>query len=172
MKECLPNVFLTIILFASCAHPPDLSEQVKSDFLARLKKIDSSLVLDSFKIIRTQPMVQKIERMIDVETYQKLISSVRLQLANATREHKEDSIGFYQEEIDYMVPLVDSVSSSVSKADTSKKFGLLLICFYQIKRNNASAKGNANYFFNDKMKLIFPDAIDSSIYHTSRVLKP
>jgi hypothetical protein len=152
-------------------HSPDISEQVKANFLDRLKRVDSLLVVDSFRIVAAEPMVQKIEGIIDESSYQRILSGVQLQLANAVRQQKRDSMIFYQDEVNYMIPIIDSMRRSISTADTTKIFGRLLICSFQIRRNNAAAKGYAYYFFNDKMNLIFSDRIDSSISQTYRELR-
>jgi hypothetical protein len=171
MKILVPGAFFTLLLFASCKHSTDTSQRVKENFLSRLQRLDSLVVLDSFNVISNQPLVERLGRIIEDITYKKSLSNVRSQLASAIMAHKKDSLAFYRHEIDYMLPRVDSVTKLISKADTIKKYGILVVCSYQIRKKDASAKGVAFYVFNSKMNLIFSDGIDSSISQSYRELK-
>jgi hypothetical protein len=156
MKKTMAVVFLGTMLFLSCTHPATLSEQMKLNFSGHLKKLDSSLVLDSFRIIQIDTMVEKLGRMIDDTIYKLELHRVQSQLANAVKQQKKDSIAIYQEEINYMIPQIDSVTNSISKGDTKKIYGFMMRCAYQIRKNNLFVKDSIVYFFDNGMKIRNP----------------
>jgi hypothetical protein len=164
-------VILIHVLFLSCNQkPPNVSIQLKSNFLSHLKKMDSTVVLDSFKLIGIDSIDQKLERTIDDTIYTREFSRVQAQFANAIKEKKEDSIEFYQGEIDYMTPQVDSLTKVISKADTSKKLGMVVTCRIQLSKHNRSVDWIIYYFLDKNMKIWNSEMIDSSIVTISRNL--
>jgi hypothetical protein len=171
MKKLLATGFFAMLIFLSCTHSASLPEQLKTNFSEHVKKIDSALALDSFRVMRIDTLVEKIGRIIDDSIYKRELYRVQLQLANAIKRQRKDSIAIYQDEVNYMLPQIDSVTNSISKGDTTKKFGVLAVCLYQLRKNNTSAKGFAFYFLNTKMSIMNADMIDSTIYSTYRKLK-
>jgi hypothetical protein len=95
---------------------------------------------------------------------------VQAQLASATKEKKKDSIEFYQGEVDYMVTQVDSLAREVSRADTVKKAGLLVICKIQLSKNGKTADGLAYYFLDFNNKIWNSEMIDSTVSVMAREL--
>jgi hypothetical protein len=171
MMRQLTVIFVIINIFSYCTHRTTLSEQIKLNLSTHIKKIDTALVLDSFKIYRIDTMVERLGRIIDDTIYKRELYRVQLQLANAVKEQKQDSIAIYQEEVNYMSPQIDSITKSISKGDTTKKYGIVVECSFNLKKNNASDKGIAYYFLDNNMNIINPDIIDSFIYRTYTRIK-
>ena len=94
MKRILWIIFLPGLIFCCSSKPKSLSDQLKTNFLSRLNKVDSTIVLDSFNVIKVDTMDQKMERIIDDTIYKRELVRVQAQLTNAIKEKKEDSIGF------------------------------------------------------------------------------
>ena len=154
MKRTLSLVSFGMIFFLSCNHSATLSEQMKLNFANHLKKIDSSAVLDSFRILQIDTIVEKLGRKIEDTIYKLELHRVEAQLANAVRENKKDSISIYQYEINYMMPQIDSVTNSISKGDSKKIYGFIMRCVYQIRKNNLSVKDSNIYFFDNGMNIL------------------
>ncbi len=73
---------------------------------------------------------------------------VQGQLINSMIEKKTDSIGFYQDEVNYMRTQIDSMNKEISKADTLIKIGLLAFCKFPISRTVYAISGhNASDIF-------------------------
>jgi hypothetical protein len=172
MKKIVTIVTLVYVLISSCTvQPGSLSDQLKISFLLHLEKIDSAAHLDSFGLIRKDTIDQRMERAIDDTFYIREFTRVQAQLANAIKEKKVDSIEFYQGEVDYMTPQVDSLTKIISKADTTRKLGLVAICSFQISKNHSSQQGMVFYFLDRDMKVMDSDFIDSAIAAPARKLK-
>jgi len=164
-------VILIHVLFLSCNQkPPNVSIQLKNNFLSHLERMDSTLVLDSFRLIGIDSIDQKLERIIDDTIYAREFSRVQAQFANAIKEKKEDSIEFYRGEIGYMTPQLDSLTKVISKADTSKKLGIVVTCKVQLSKHNRSVDWIIYYFLDKSMKIWNSEMIDSSIVVISRKL--
>lgn len=171
MRKILPIVFFATTLFLSCTHSTTLKEQMKLNFSSHLKNMDSSLVLDSFRIIKIDTIVDKVIRMIDDTIYKIELHRVESQLANALKMQRKDSASIYQEEINYMVPQIDSVNNAVSKGDTIKKLGFIIRCFYQISKNKSSVKDSIIYFFDNGMNIRNSSFIDTLISRSLRKMQ-
>ena len=157
-------VILLYILFLSCTQKPNrLSDQLRNNILSRINKIDSGILLDSFTILRAQPIHEKLEKTIQDTLYKQTFSRVQKRLENAIKNDKKDSIEFYQTEINYMLPQIDSLTQSLSEADTTRKHGWLAICRIQLGKNNKSSSGLLFYALDQKMIIRNSDFIDSSI---------
>jgi hypothetical protein len=163
MKKVFFIVVLSPLLFLYCTHSTTLSEQLKLNFSTHLKMVDSSLILDSFKIIRIDTMDQRLGRITDTMDYKRELHRVQGELANAIVEQKKDSIIFYKDEINYILPQLDSLTNSISRADTTKKFGIIVSCLFQIRKNNEYQKKAVNYFLDNKMNIRNSDMIDTVI---------
>jgi hypothetical protein len=163
--------FLAMLGILSCSNIGSLPEQLKTDFAARVKLLDPSLVLDSFHVLHTDTLTPRVGRIIDDTIYKRELYRVQAQMANATRENKTDSMEFYQYELNYMGPVIDSITKSIAKTDTTKKLGILLRFTYQISKNNLRGKGFGFCVLDEEMVVENSDMIDSSLARTYRRLK-
>jgi hypothetical protein len=163
MKKIIGIAFLTGLICSCGSKPKSLSSQLETNFLSRLNKVDSTIVLDSFRVIRIDTITRKMERIIDDTLYKRVFYSVQTQLANATKGKKTDSIEFYQGEVNYMITQFDSLNREIMIADTTKKLGLLATCQIQLKGNNGGQKMIIYYFLDWNMKVWNTEMIDSSI---------
>jgi hypothetical protein len=163
MKQYLFIAFLFVTLVISCRHPASLADQLKLNFATHLQLIDSALSVDSFRLVATRPMNQQFGRIIDDSIYVRELYRVKEQLANARIAGKTDSVAFYQQEVDYMVPNIDSLTNSISKGDTTRKFGTLIACVAQIRRTNKTQQMLVVYILDENMSIINPDMVDGMI---------
>jgi hypothetical protein len=171
MKRALVFAAISYALLLSCKSKPyNLSNQLQTNFLSHLQKIDSTIVLDSFKVLRIDSIDQRLERTIDDTIYMREFSRVQSQLIDAITGKKEDSIGFYQGEVDYMLTQVDSLNKEISKADTTKKLGTVATCMIKLSRHNGSQRGVFYYFLDKNLKIWNSEMIDSSIAILTRRL--
>lgn len=108
-------------------------------------------------------MDQRLGRITDTMDYKRELHRVQGELANAIVEQKKDSIIFYKDEINYILPQLDSLTNSISRADTTKKFGIIVSCLFQIRKNNEYQKKAVNYFLDNKMNIRNSDMIDTVI---------
>jgi hypothetical protein len=173
MKNIIIIAVAAMLFLLSCtsSHSKTISEQLQSNFLAHAAKIDSSLVLDSFKVARIDTLVERLGRIIDDTIYKREFYRVQTQLANAVMEQKKDSIEIYQDEINYMSPQIDSVTKSISKGDTTKIFGILASCTFRLKKNDKMYKDVVYYFLDRNMNIQNADRIDSTITFALNELK-
>ncbi len=170
-KTTLP-LLLLCIMYSSCANKPDsIQEQLKANFSKHVNKIDPTIIIDSFQVLKIDTMVEKLGRIIDDSIYKRELYHVQNQLANAQKEGLTDSAEFYDSEIKYMLIQIDSVTNSIRSGDTKKSFGFLVICHYQIRKNNNHHKDLIFYFFDTKMNIVNADMIDSDIYRSYRRIK-
>jgi hypothetical protein len=156
-------IFVVSILFSYCSQPKTIPDQIKISFSRHLKNIDTALVLDSFNIVRIDTMVEKLGRVFDDTVYTRELYRVKAQLASAKLMQKKDSFAIYQEEIDYMVPKVDSVTKSIEAGDTKTKFGLLIRFYYVLRKKDKTNNGYCFYFLDNNAKVLNSDMIDSII---------
>jgi hypothetical protein len=160
------------ILFLSCkSKPVNLSDQLKANLLTHIHKVDSTLVLDSFRIIRLDTANERLLSEIDDTLYKTVLARVRSQMANATKNNNTDSMAIYQYELDYMIPTSDSLTREISKSDTTKKFGLLVSCQIQVSRDNLIKTDKVYYFLDKDMKIWNGEWIDSAISRISRTVR-
>jgi len=165
---------LTIILFAlllSCkSKHNNLPDRVKANFISHVKNIDSTLVLDSFSVIRVDTINRRMERIIDDTLYMMEFSRVQTQLSNAIKGKRADSIEFYHGEVNYMQTQFDSLKREIAAADTTKKLGMVAVCRVRLKKNNASQEMIVYYFLDWNMKVWNPQMIDTAISNLSKKL--
>ena len=157
------SIMFYILLFSCESKSPSLSDQLKTIFLSHLKKNDSTVILDSFRVIRIDSIDQRHQRIIDDTIYMREFARVQGQLINSIIEKKTDSIGFYQDEVNYMGTQLDSMKKEISKADTTSKLGLLVICKIQLSKHNRSQEGLLRYLLDMNMNIWNSSMIDSSI---------
>ena len=151
------------ILFSCKSKTPNLPEQLKTNYVSHLKKIDSTIVLDSFVLGRVDTINQRMERIIDDTIYTREFTRVQNQLTNAVKEKREDSIDFYQGEVNYMLTQFDSLKKEIVIANTTKKLGLLAVCKVYITKHNKNQVGEVYYFLDWNGTVWNSDMIDSSI---------
>lgn len=171
MNRVLMLSILAYILLFSCESKlPSLSDQLKTIFQSHLKKYDSTVVLDSFKVIRIDSIDQRHQRIIDDSIYMREFTRVQGQLINSIMEKKIDSIGVYQDEVNYMGTQLDSMNKEISKADTLIKIGLLAFCKIQLSKNNRSQEMMLRYLMDLNLNIWNTPMIDSSIARMVRKL--
>jgi hypothetical protein len=157
------SIMFYILLFSCELKPPSLSDQLKTIFLSHLNKYDSTVVLDSFRVIRIDSIDQRHQRIIDDTIYMREFARVQGQLINSIIEKKSDSIGFYQDEVNYMETQLDSMNKEILKADTTSKLGLLVICKIQLSKHNRSREMMLRYLMDMNMNIWNTAMIDSTI---------
>lgn len=172
MKGRLFVLSLIFYQFLSCQQDKtdNLTGQLIMNFSNHMKNIDSSLVLDSFKLLRTDTLFEKQGRMIDVFIYQREADRIQGQLKKALRQELADSAAFYAYESKYIMSAIDSLSKLVAIADTTRPFGVAIHCVYWVRKKDKNLSDSVLYFFDNKMKLLDPDRIDSNISRSSRSL--
>ncbi|HEY4966393.1 MAG TPA: hypothetical protein VII28_08340 [Puia sp.] len=171
MKKIVLPVFIFTVLILSCkSKHKSLADRVKANFLSHVKKIDSTLVLDSFSIIKIDTINRKTERIIDDTLYMMEFNRVRTQLANAKKGSRADSIEFYQGEVNYMQTQFDSLKREIAAADTTKRLGMLAICRVRLSRDTTSREMTVFYFLDWSMKVWNPEMIDTAISGLSKKL--
>ena len=120
-------------------------------------------MLDSFYILSIDTANQRLVDKVQDTTYKQTLYKVQAQLANASAAHKTDSMAFYQEELDYMIPTSDSLSKLVEKSDTTKKYGILVACKAQVSRGSATVQDNVYYYLNLDMTAVNTDWLDGEV---------
>lgn len=171
MKKRIVLAICMYTFFSSCqTKTASLPDQLKVNFLLRVNKIDSTVHLDSFRIVRADTVDQRLERIIDDSIYIREFTYVQAQLANALKEKKVDSIGFYKGEVDYMTPQVESLTNVISKADTTRKLGIVAVCSFQLSKKGSSQQGMAYYFMDRSYKVWDSELIDTAIATVARKL--
>ncbi|HWY34628.1 MAG TPA: hypothetical protein VNX68_08275 [Nitrosopumilaceae archaeon] len=164
MNRVLLLYILSYVLLFSCkSKSPSLSDQLKTIFFLRLKKNDSTIVLDSFRVIRIDSIDKKHQLIIDDTIYMREFTRVQRQMTNVVSEKKADSIGFYQDELNYMRAHLDSMNKEISKADTTVIIGLLATCKIQVSKHNRIAERTTRYYLDMGMNIWNSPMIDSTI---------
>src|ERR1700746_365855 len=122
MRKLL-DAFIALLVIVSCEHKKDLSEQLSNSFANHLKKIDSIAVLDSVHILWNVSITERLGRIIDDTFYIREFMGVQANLLSAKRKNDKDSIEIYEYEINVMKNPIDSLTKSIVRADTTRKFG-------------------------------------------------
>jgi hypothetical protein len=167
--QTLAVILLGLLLSCKSKHN-NLPDRVKANFISHVKKIDSTLVLDSFSVISVDTINRRMERIIDDTLYLMEFSRVQTQLASAKKTNRADSIEFYQGEVSYMQTQFDSLKREIAAADTTKKLGMVAKCRIILKRNHTSREMIVYYFLDWNMKVWNPQMIDSAISSVSKKL--
>ena len=171
MKILIFLIFILIgIVGCKSSSPPDLSSQLKGDLSSRLLKVDSSALIDSFKIIGVDTIVPRLGKIIDDTIYIRQLHSVQEQLAHAMTRPRKDSIEYFQGEVNYMTGQIDTLTESIKTADTTRKFGILARCYYQISKNGKNNKGLIYYFIQNTGHIMNSEMLDSLITTSYRGL--
>jgi hypothetical protein len=133
-----------------------------------MHKMDSSLVLDSFEIIKIDTMNQRLFNVINDTIYRRILARVQSQMESARKKNDTDSMAFYQEELDYMIPTSDSLTKVISNSDTTKKYGIVAICNVQVSKKSVSKTEKFYYFLSRNSTVVNSEMIDSSITRFAR----
>jgi len=163
---------LVLFVLQACKNEKDgdLTGQLTVNFSNHIQNIAPALMLDSFRLIKIDTFFEKQGRMIDVFIYQREADKIKKQLTNAIEQELGDSASFYSYENNYIQGQIDSLSKLVAVADTTRPFGLAVHCEYWVRKKDKSIKDSVLYFFDNSLKLLDPDRIDSSISRDSRNL--
>ncbi len=171
MKKYLPIGLLAYILFLSCSEKsPSLSDQLKTNLISHLKKIDSVAVLDSIHIVYNVPLNEKLGRILDDSGYSIEIRNVQAQLSAAKEKNDEKGIEIYQGEINYMNKVSDSVSKSILSADTTRELGRMISIIYVISKNQKTQLDSALFFIDSASNMLYPSLIDWSLQNAIKKL--
>jgi hypothetical protein len=172
MKK-ISGMALAYMLFLSCGSKPvSLSDQLKTNLITHLEKIDSNVVLDSFRILRTDTIDKRLERIIDDSIYMREFARVQGQYINALiKGDRPDSIEYYKGEVDYMVTQMDSLNKEILEADTTKKLGLAVVCKTQVSKHGGGQELMLYYFLDFSGRIWDSELIDSSIATAARRLE-
>jgi hypothetical protein len=164
---------LILMAIVSCKSTPpsDLSSQLKKDASSRLLKIDSSAIIDSFKVMQVDTIGQRFGKIMDDTIYIRQLNSVREDLAHAKTRSRKDSIAYFQGEIDYMTGQIDSLTASIKTADTTYKWGIMAGCYYRVRKNTRQAHDSIYYFIQKSGEIVNSEMLDSFIVRSYRKLK-
>jgi hypothetical protein len=171
MKNIFRIAILSAVLFCSCkSKPASLSDQLKTNFLTHLNKMDSSIVLDSFNVLRIDTLNQRLINSIEDTMYRIILARVKSQMESATKKNNADSMAFYQSELDYMIPTSDSMRNLIPTSDTTKKYGIVAVCEVRVSKRNIQKTDKMYYFLSRNMTILNSEFIDSSISRISKNL--
>lgn len=159
-----------LLLIISCKPRKDLSEQLTESFANHLQKIDSLAALDSVQVLRKIPVTQRLSRIIDDSVYIREFVRVEVQLSSALHKNDKDSIAFYRYEINYMEKAIDSVTRSIAKGDTARKYGYLIGCAYYLKKNGKTKVDSTLVFIDTTSRIRYTEFMDSAIKRTVSML--
>jgi hypothetical protein len=169
IRRLLIFVLLPLIL-VYCKSKPSFTEQVRQDFTNRVLKIDSSIRVDSFQLIRMDSLTEMIGQIIYDSMYAR--EETRLETEWMTKKQNQSAdTGYIQEEINYMKKELDSIKNLITKADTVKKYGVLAQYFYSISKNEKSKAGRVYYFISNNGYVLNPDMIVDSVKVSAAQLK-
>ena len=162
MKRETLAIFFAVTLFARCTNKPSFTEQVRTDFTNRVMKIDSSIRVDSFQLVRMDSLTEMIGQIVYDSLYAREEARLEAEFAVAKRNLAADT-SYRQEEINYMKKELDSIEHLISKADTVKKYGVLARYSYTISKNEKSKTGGVYYFISNNGNILNPDMIMDSV---------
>ena len=162
MKNRILIFVLLPLILVHCKSKPSFTEQVRQDFSNRVLKIDSSIRVDSFQLIRIDSLTAKIGQIIYDSIYAREEARLEAELIAAKRNRAADT-GYMQEEINYMKKELDSIENLIAKADTVKKYGILAQYSYTISKNEKSKTSRVYYFIGNNGNILNPDMISDSV---------
>lgn len=169
INKILIFVLLTLVLL-ECRTKPSFTEQVRQDFSNRFLKIDSSIRVDSFQLIRMDSLTEKLGQIIYDSLYAREEAGLEMELAAVKRNPAADT-GYVKEEINFMKKELDSIENLIIKADTVKKYGILARYTYTVSKNEKSKTGVVYYFINNDGNVLNPDVISDSVKMIAGQLK-
>jgi hypothetical protein len=148
-------------VLAYCTGKPSFNEQVRKDFSDRVLKVDSSLRVDSFQLVRMDSLTEKIGQIVYDSIYAREEARLESEL-NVIKQNKADT-SYKQEEINYMKKELDSIENLIVKVDTVKKYGVLGMYNYTISKNAQSKSGRVYYFISNNGNVLNPEMISDSL---------
>ena len=148
MKRRILIFVLLPLVLVHCKGKPSFTEQVRQDFTNRVLKIDSSIRVDSFQLIRMDSLTEMIGQIIYDSLYAREEARLESELSAAKMNRADTS--YVQEEINYMKKELDSIGHLIIKADTVKKYGIVARYSYTISKNDKSKTAGVYYFINNK----------------------
>jgi len=169
MRKSLVTIF-ALLLVISCKHKKNLSEQLNESFANHLRKIDSSVTLDSVHIVRFAAVNQRLGIIIDDSIYRREFMRIQQLLLRAQQNNDRDSIEFYNYEINNLEKGIDSVTKSINTGDTTHNNGYLIACSYYITRNGKKKIDSTIVFIDSTSTMRYTEFLDSSIKGTIKKL--
>jgi hypothetical protein len=170
MKRQTLVIFFIVSLFARCTSKPSFTEQVSKDFSNRILKIDSSVRVDSFQLIRMDSLTEMIGQIVYDSIYAREEARLEAEFIDAKRNPAADT-SYLREEINYMKKELDSIENLITKADTIKKYGVLAQYSYTISKNEKSKTGVIHYFISNNGNVLNQDMIMDSLKMVAGQLK-
>jgi len=162
MKRETLVIFVMVTMFAWCTNKPSFTEQVRQDFTNRVQKIDSSIRVDSFQLIRMDSLTEMIGQIVYDSIYAREEARLEAEFIAAKQNPAADT-SYRQEEINYMKKELDSIEHLIAKADTVKKYGVLAQYSYAVSKNEKSKTGRVYYFISNNGNVLNPDMITDSV---------
>jgi hypothetical protein len=162
MKRETLAIFFLATMFAWCTNKPSFTEQVRKDFTNRVLKIDSSIRVDSFQLIRMDSLTEMIGQIVYDSLYAREEARLEAEFIAAKRNPAADT-SYLKEEINYMKKELDSIQNLIAKADTVKKYGIVARYFYAISKSEKSKAGWVYYFIGNNGNVLNPDMISDSV---------
>jgi len=166
------RIFIFVLLplvLVHCKGKPSFTEQVRQDFTNRVFKIDSSVRVDSFQLIRMDSLTEKFGQIVYDTMYAR--EEARLESELSIAKMNRTDTGYVQEEINYMQKELDSIGNLIIKADTVKKYGVLAQYRYTISKSEKSKTNGVYYFISNSGNVLNPDMISDSLKTTIGQLK-
>lgn len=140
-----------------------MQEQLTENFRQHLKRSDSASELISFKILRTDTITEKLRRIRDDTSEYQILARVDRQLDHAQKSNRKDSIDFLLYEERYIQQEIDSLENAIAVADVKKKYGIIVTCLFELKKNNQFKTDSMFYFINTYGQIVNSDMIDRFI---------
>jgi hypothetical protein len=162
MKRETLVIFVMVTMFAWCTNKPSFTEQVRQDFTNRVLKIDSSIRVDSFQLIRMDSLTEMIGQIVYDSIYAREEARLETEFIAAKQNPAADT-SYRQEEINYMKKELDSIEHLIAKADTVKKYGVIAQYSYTFSKNEKSKTGRVYYFISNNGNVLNPDMITDSV---------
>jgi hypothetical protein len=162
MKRETLVIFFVVTLFAWCTNKPSFTEQVRKDFTNRVLKIDSSIRVDSFQLVRMDSLTEMIGQIVYDSIYAREEARLESEFIAAKRNPTADT-SYLREEINYMKKELDSIENLIAKADTVKKYGIVAQYTYTLSKNEKSKTGWVYYFISNNGNVLNPDMITDSL---------
>ena len=165
-------VFMLILaIITGCKNSPGLSDQLRENLSSRLHKIDSTVVIDSFKIIKIDTLTVRLDKILEDSDDTRLLRSVQQQLEDALTRHNKDSIDYFRNEVSYISSQIDTITKSIKSADTTRKNGIRTTCYYQIGKSGKTTGGTIFYFIDKSGRITNTEMLDSMVTRACRRLK-
>jgi len=170
MRNCLSLAAAGCLLLACTAKKP-LTTQLTEAFSNHLARIDSTITLDSVRILWNVPVNERLTRIIDDTVYVREYNRIKAQLAGAAAKNDRDSMAFYRYEIRVMEHEIDSIAKAIGEGDTTRSHGTLLAFAYYLKSNDREIKDSTLLYIDSTGVMRYTGFMDSSIARTTRRLR-